>query len=566
MGLVILGSDKTHLNKNYGDKEVHCVYLSCGNIDQSIRTKASAGCWLMIAQIPVIKFKEKHEQNILEQRLYHQCMNIALEALKACSNTAVKMSDAKGELRLLRTFLLSHIADLPEQQLIACVTTNTSPISMAMYHTLGDGEAQGLRHGASTLLAIKQLRNQPNLDLTNLSGYLIAAGKVYLNGVLEPFWEGWKYADPARFLTPEPLHQWHIFFYEHVMLWARALVTNKEIDRRYQALQRRVGYRHFNQGFTRYTMHTGREHRDLQRSFIAVLHGHYKITPEIHQAFTAIINFIYLAQLEPLTERILALMDENLALFHAKKRFLSGVGLRDGTRMKGGFKIPKLELLHHVCRAGRDVGSMEQFSADQTEHLHIPNAKVPYRATNKKDFEEQMCRFVDRKERVRLFTTFLEWRQGENLTLPETFLPPPPRNSFLDDAARVPRNETTAFKMTDRVSLGDVGIRAAASFYCLPHFRAILSSYHRKHYGHLYPGTQLHLPFQQLDTWQHIHLQLRSAADPSVVLEPFALMAAPPSKGSPYGWCNFALVKLQSNFLVPGLKGPYLNLGHLFFY
>lgn len=509
----------------------------------------------MIAQIPVVKFNEKHEQTILEQRLYHECMNIALEALKACSKSAVEMTDAKGELRLLRTFLLSHIADLPEQQLIACVTTNTSPISMATYHTLGDSKAQELRHGAATILAIRKLRAQPNLDLKDLSGYLKAAAKVHLNGVVKPFWEDWDHADPANFLTPEPLHQWHILFYEHIMLWARALVSNKEMDRRYQALQRRVGYRHFNNGFTRYSMHTGREHRDLQRSFVAVLHGHEKVTPEIHRVFAAFINYIYLAQLEPLTDDILALMEKNLAIFHTHKHHLSKVGLRDGLRMKGAFKIPKLELLHHICRSGRNVGSMEQFSADQTERLHIPNAKDPYRASNKKDFEPQMCRYVDRKERVRLFSTFLEWKQGESLTLPETFLPPSPRNRFLDDPIRVPRNETTAFKLTDRISVGDIGIRAASSFYHLPRFRAILSSYHRKQYGHLHPGFYHRLPYQQLDTWQHIHLQHRSSADPSLVREPFALMAAPPSKTSPYGYCNFALIKLQSDSPVPGIKG-----------
>ncbi len=57
-------------------------------------------------------------------------------------------------------------------------------------------------------------------------------------------------------------------------------------------------------------------------------------------------------------------------------------------------------------------------------------------------------------------------------------------------------------------------------------------------------GVHHRLPFKLLDTWQHVRLQLRSAMDPGIVHRPVALMAAPPSKGFPHGYCNFALVKM----------------------
>ncbi len=277
------------------------------------------------------------------------------------------------------------------------------------------------------------------------------------------------------------------------------------------------------------------------------------MTSEILKVFAAFINFIYLAQLEPLTDQILGLMDENLALFHSNKHVLSEVGLRDGTRMKGDFKIPKLEMLHHVCRFARAVGSLEQFSADQTERLHIEMAKEPYRSTNKKDFGEQMCRARDRKEKVRLFSMFLEWKEVGTSALSEKFLPPLVRNSFLDEC--VPQNETTAFLITERISLSGIGIRAASSFYHLPQFTTVLSNYYRKQYRGQYMGVHHRLPFKLLDTWQHVRLQLRSAMDPGIVRRPVALMAAPPSKGFPHGYCNFALVKMPPDSSVLGIKG-----------
>ncbi|TDL14392.1 hypothetical protein BD410DRAFT_734142, partial [Rickenella mellea] len=55
LGLVILGSDKTHLTNHQGDKEAHCVYMSCGNIKKDVRNKATARAWLLVGQIPVAK-------------------------------------------------------------------------------------------------------------------------------------------------------------------------------------------------------------------------------------------------------------------------------------------------------------------------------------------------------------------------------------------------------------------------------------------------------------------------------------------------------------------------------
>ncbi len=175
----MLGSDKTHLNNNYGDKKVHCVYMSCGNIDGSLRTKESAHCWKMVAQIPVVKFNEKEHQTLLESRLFHECMKFATESLKECSKHPMQMSDAEGVLRLVRTILFAHVADYPEQQLIACVSQAASPISLSGSKTLGDAVVQPLRLGSGTLRKIRSLRDKPGLDASSLHNYTLASKNVF---------------------------------------------------------------------------------------------------------------------------------------------------------------------------------------------------------------------------------------------------------------------------------------------------------------------------------------------------------------------------------------------------
>ncbi len=210
--------DKTHLNNTYGDKHIHGVYMSCGNIDKDIRTKLSARVWVMIAQIPVVKFLEKTHQGILTQRLLHVCMDFITANLKECSKNPKYMADAKGILRLIRTILLAHIADFPEQQAIACVSGDASPISVARHAQLGLNTCQALRKAEYTLSKIKALLDS-GVSPSNLSRYKTEARKAGLNGVHKPYWRDWRFAEPSTFLTPDALHQWHIFFAKHPMMW-----------------------------------------------------------------------------------------------------------------------------------------------------------------------------------------------------------------------------------------------------------------------------------------------------------------------------------------------------------
>ncbi len=220
LGLVMLASDETHLTNHYGDKYMHAVYMSCGNIDKNVRSKESSNCWVMVAQIPVIDFEEKEHQGILSQRLYHICLDIVTEKLKECSNNPVPMCDANGDLRLVRTILLAHLADHPEQLVIACVTKNMSPLSLAGFKDLGCGRRKPDRTGKHTLRDIESTTREveslrvPGVPFDELSLYKAKASARGLNGVHEPFWRDWKFACPSQFLAPDALHQWHKFFEE----------------------------------------------------------------------------------------------------------------------------------------------------------------------------------------------------------------------------------------------------------------------------------------------------------------------------------------------------------------
>ena len=209
LGLVILGSDKTHLTVGQGDKECHAVYMTCGNIKKSLRTKIGAHAWMMIAQIPIAKFEPGKYQGLLTNRLIHQCLDITLAGLKKCAITAENMTDASGFVRSVRTFLLAYVADLPEQQTLACVRTNYAPSSYAEPKALGDPTAHKLRHGSETLDTIRKIKHKvaEEAPLDELGMWKKVSAAYGLNGVDEPFWRDWPCSDPCLFLAPDALHQ-----------------------------------------------------------------------------------------------------------------------------------------------------------------------------------------------------------------------------------------------------------------------------------------------------------------------------------------------------------------------
>ncbi len=395
-----------------------------------------------------------------------------------------------------------------------------------------------------------------------------------MNGVVHPFWRNWKFADPSKFLAPDALHQWHKFLGDHVMKWARKLIGDKELDHRYKCLQKHIQHRHFSNGFTSFSQHTCREYRDLEASFIAVIADHPKITRGIMKAFRALLDFIYLAQLETHSTESIQQLRGRLKMLHDNKHHLTAAGIRNGPRQKGEFHIPKLELMNHVADLIQHLGSVLQYTTEHTERCHITMAKEPYRRTNKKDYEIQVCLKLDRHEKIGLFPAYLEWKLRSNadlrqrsastsnvsmqdvadnydwqlrgekfLTFAQAFIPQPPRDAFKDPPAITPRNDTTAFVLTDRITHGDAKVAQISRAYRLPKLcDAILDFYEQQLEG----GLTIHL----LDCWDRVRLQLRSPPERSNSVMPLVpVLASAPTQKLPYGLCNFVLVKQ-----IPGLE------------
>lgn len=295
-----------------GDVEMHPLFLTIANINSEIRMKATSHAWACIAYTPTPEFLVHTDfQSVLEARVWHRCMDIVCAGLKIAARTGTFMSDPSNFTRYCFTPLAAYIADLPEQHMIACVTKSVSPITLAEQSQFGDAVMYPPRHGEFTLQQLAQLCEK--IDPWKLQVFLAEAKKQYLSGVQLPFWQNWRFSDPALFLLGELLHSSHKLFNDHPFKWCKELLGDNELDAHYCVQHRRVGTRHF-EGVSCAKQMTGQEHRDIQHTIVATIASF--ADPQFVRSIRAFVDFLYRAQALMFTPLLIQAMEQDLMEFH----------------------------------------------------------------------------------------------------------------------------------------------------------------------------------------------------------------------------------------------------------
>jgi hypothetical protein len=578
---VIGASDKTPLTIGTGNKEMHPLLISLANIHAGVRMKATSHAFALVAYLPIPKFLDvsKPVHAILSARVYHFAISIVMRNLKLAARDGCPMSDPRGDLRMIHTPLVAWIADYPEQLLIACTASKRSPISHAIAAQFGDPLPHPPRTRSDTLNAIE--RACTISDPCDIASFYKTCQTLHLNGVVEPYWKDWGNACPSIFLTPDGLHQWHKFFFDHPINWSINIMGGAELDRRLSVLQPRVGVRHWANGVSTLKQLTGREHRDLEKLLPGVIFG--AVSNEVACALRAITEFIFQAQNLFLYDETLHSLSEALREFHYYKDSILASG---GRRGKNGpldhFQIPKLELMQHVVRSTRAMGAPYQWSSDITERCHITHVKRPYRMSNRKDFHGQCCRFLDRQEKLQFFQLYTVLksqrasliyemsREANTMALhyPEatwisTIMPgeqyviagKPTTSLFTNNRTRFSSDDTVAILLTCRPHFPRLSIEEASQLFRIPDLCPALGdlisgrSYLERN-GRRICRPNCSLSFHHLHVWQKFRMQRRSTQDSRIVSPARTVQALPPSSLMPFGRGDTVLITHESGELL----------------
>jgi hypothetical protein len=262
-----MSSDKTQVTV-FGNKAAYPVYLTIGNLPKSIRRKPSQRGHILLAYLPTSKLTSvtnRASQRRMVSNIFHACLRRLLSPIDRTGVDGVIMTDGDGIARRVHPILSVYIGDYPEQVMVTCVKTGECPKCNVARGDIGDLQVPAT---ARDLKAVHRALSKIN---SNAREYINACQTARIKPVYHPFWEPLPYIDIFQAITPDILHQLHQGVFKHVVAWLLQAYGTSEIDTRVRRLIPNHHIHIFQNGISRLSRVTGKEHNLISRVILGIV-------------------------------------------------------------------------------------------------------------------------------------------------------------------------------------------------------------------------------------------------------------------------------------------------------
>ncbi|KAH9910467.1 uncharacterized protein BXZ73DRAFT_108958 [Epithele typhae] len=218
---IILGADKTTVSVATGNQEYHPVYMSLGNIHNTMR-RAHRESVIPVAFLPIPKalheWEDDEEFRLFKKKLYHACLAAVLEPLRPgmeAPGHVLRCPD--GHFRRAIFQVGPFIADYPEQVYLSGIVSGWCAKCFAIPNGNFQKGDPRTHQGTS-----KMCDTYTHAELWDAWG---------INSDIQPFTKYFPRADIHELLTPDLLHQLiKGTFKDHVVAWVIAYIKQTNPD------------------------------------------------------------------------------------------------------------------------------------------------------------------------------------------------------------------------------------------------------------------------------------------------------------------------------------------------
>jgi hypothetical protein len=379
--------------------------MTIGNIPKDIRRKPSRMAQILLGYIPVTKLlglTSKAARRRGLANLFHSCMREVLKSIIEPGKSGVAMMSGDGVWRRCHPIFANFVGDYPEQALVTCTYSGRCPKCLAAPDELGQCHFFPPR-------PMKPAIDTYRLAKGDIHVFNAACRVTGLKPVAKPFWNSLPLVDIFLSITPDILHQLLQGMIKHIVGWLVSAFGPSEIDARCRSMPPNHHTMPFTKGISILSRVSGHEHKKM----CCILLGLIVDLPipagwdstRLVRAVRALLDFLYLAQYQCHTSETLDQLQAALSEFHDHKAIFIDLGIRDH------FNLPKLHSLTHYASSIRLFGTTDNYNTEHSERLHIDFTKNAYRATNHKDIHFQMLTWLQRREKILMYTMLINERQ-----------------------------------------------------------------------------------------------------------------------------------------------------------
>ncbi|KAH8976821.1 hypothetical protein EDB92DRAFT_2012952 [Lactarius akahatsu] len=457
---LIISSDKTQLT-HFRDKEAYPIYLGIGNIPKGTRRKPSRSAQMLIGYIPTTKLTSITSHAARRRalaNLFHSCMAKVLEPIHAYGEIGLAMLSGDGTWRRCHPVFATFVGDYPEQVLVTCTYRGRCPKCLVPANQLGNYTHFPARNHVDAIDTYISAGE-------GIRQFRAACRKAGLKSIFRPFWSALPLVDIFISITPDVLHQLLQGVVKRLTAWLTTILGAAEVDARCRSLPPNHHVSLFPNGIASLSQISGKQHKDICRFLLGLvlnvaLPGG-QLPSRLIRAARALLDFVYLAQYPSHTSKTLQRLEDCLARFHENKDIFIDLGVCEH------LNLPKIHSMLHYRSSITLFGTTDNYNTEQSERLHIDFTKDAYRATNRKDEYTQMTAWLERREKIRIHTAFIEWQQ-------QCY---PTSSSTLMTSTRPPQVGMRYLKMTQHPTVKAVTFDELAASYGAVDFQDALADF-----------------------------------------------------------------------------------------